>query len=222
MRGTMVRSTRSQKVVRPTVGKPRRVRGERTPAHLGKLAETKKEAAYCFYMQGYAATDVRTIADRVGLQVSTLYNYISEKEELLYLIMRDGIVEIAAGLDAVIAGLTHPRDRLRAAVRSHVLYHAYRQFRAWVGHMEVRSLAGTYVQEILGKRQDYEGRWIAILQDGIRAGVFGDTDPRLAMDGILAIGQNVSRWYKPEGQYDAEQIADIMADLVLDGVLRWS
>jgi|HubBroStandDraft_3_1064219.scaffolds.fasta_scaffold00225_5 AcrR family transcriptional regulator len=219
MRVTMVRSARSQKVTEPSVGKPRRVRGERTPAHLDKLAEIKREAARCFYIQGYAATDVRTIADRVGLQVSTLYNYISGKEELLYLIMKDGIVEIAAALDAAIAGLTDPCDRLRAAVRSHVLHHAHRQFRAWVGHVEVRSLTGDYLEEIIGRRQEYEHRWIAILQDGIQAGVFGDTDPRLTMYGILAIGQSLARWYKPDGQYDAEQIADAMADLVLSGVV---
>jgi len=42
------------------------------------------------------------------------------------------------------------------------------------------------------------------------------------MYGILAIGQSVSRWYKADGQYDAEKISDDMADLVLDGVLTTS
>lgn len=204
---------------RPSIGRPRRIRGQRTPAHLDKLAEIKNEAASCFYAHGYAATDVRTIADRVGLQVSTLYNYISGKEELLYLIMRDGMIEIAASLDAATAGLSDPRDWLRAAVRSHVLHHAHRQFLAWVGHVEVRSLTGDYLEEILARRRAYEERWTAILEDGIRAGVFDHADPRLTMYGILAIGQSVSRWYKPDGQYDAEKVADTLADLALGGVL---
>ncbi len=133
--------------------------------------------------------------------------------------MHDGMVDIAASLDAAIDGLTDPRDRLRAAARSHVLHHAHRQFRAWVGHVEVRSLTGPHLEEILGQRREYERRWIAILEDGIKAGVFSPADPRLTMYGILAIGQSVSRWYKPDGQYDAEKIADAMADLVLDGVV---
>ncbi len=203
----------------PSIGKPRRVRGQRTPAHLDKLAEIKNEAARCFYAHGYAATDVRTIADHVGLQVSTLYNYISGKEELLYLIMRDGMIEIAASLEAAAGGLTDPAERLRAAVRSHVLHHAHRQFLAWVGHVEVRALTGDYLTEILARRREYEQRWIAILQDGIAAGVFSRADPRLTMYGMLAIGQGVSRWYRPDGPHDAEEIADTMADLVLDGVL---
>jgi AcrR family transcriptional regulator len=203
----------------PTVGKPRRIRGKRTPAHLDKLAEIKKEAARCFYELGYAATDVRTIADAVGLQVSTLYNYISGKEELLYLIMKDGMTEIAAGLDAAIADLTDPRDRLQAAVRSHVLHHAHRQFRAWVGHVEVRSLTGEYLAEIVRKRREYEVRWIEILNDGIKAGIFADADPQLTMYGILSIGQSVSRWYKPGGKFSAEKVADAMAGMVLSGVL---
>jgi AcrR family transcriptional regulator len=212
-------SDQSRKVSEATIGKPRRIRGKPTPAHLDKLAEIKREAARCFYEQGYAATDVRTIADAVGLQVSTLYNYISGKEELLYLIMKDGIVEIAAGLDEATAGLTDPVERLRAAVRHHVLHHAQRQFRAWVGHVELRALTGDYLAEIVGQRREYERRWIAIVDDGVRAGVFATLDPRLTMYGVLAIGQNVSRWYKPGGEYDPEQIADAMADLVLAGML---
>ena len=203
----------------PATGTPRRIRGKPTPAHLDRLEEIKKEAARCFYLQGYAATDVRRIAEAVDLQVSTLYNYISGKEELLYLIMKDGITEIAAGLDEAIDGLTDPHDRLRAAVRSHVLHHAHRRYRAWTSHVEVRSLTGDYLAEILSKRREYERRWIEILQDGMSSGVFTPADPRLTMYGILAIGQSVSRWYKPGGGYDAEGIADAMADFVLTGVL---
>jgi len=214
-----VSADQSRTVPDPAVGKPRRIRGKPTPAHLDKLAEIKREAARCFYTLGYAATDVRTIADAVGLQVSTLYNYISGKEELLYLIMKDGITEIALGFDAEIAGLTDHRERLRAAVRFHVLHHAHRQFRAWVGHAEVRALTGKYLEEIVSERREYERRWIEVIEDGMRAGVFTDADPRLTMYGILAIGQNVARWYKPGGGYEAEEIADAMANMVLGGVL---
>jgi TetR/AcrR family transcriptional regulator, cholesterol catabolism regulator len=206
-------------VTEPSIGKPRRIRGERTPAHLDKLAEIKTEAARCFYAHGYAATDVRTIADQVGLQVSTLYNYISGKEELLYLIMRDGMTEIEASFEQAVNGLSDPRARLRAAMRSHVLHHAHRQFLAWVGHVEVRALTGGYLEDILGRRRDYERRWITIVEDGVGAGLFRPADPRLTVYGMLSLGQGVSRWYQPDGQFDAEKIADAMADLVLDGVL---
>ncbi|MGI8447617.1 MAG: TetR/AcrR family transcriptional regulator, partial [Streptosporangiaceae bacterium] len=150
----------------PAVGTPRRIRGKPTPAHRDKLEEIKKEAARCFYTLGYAATDVRRIADAVGLQVSTLYNYISGKEELLYLIMRDGITEIAAAFDEAIDGLTDPHERLRAAVRSHVLHHAHRQYRAWTPHVAVRSLTGEYLEEILRERREYKLPWTRILERG--------------------------------------------------------
>ncbi|MGI8449980.1 MAG: hypothetical protein ACR2MP_22930, partial [Streptosporangiaceae bacterium] len=84
---------------------------------------------------------------------------------------------------------------------------------------EVRSLTGDYLEEILSKRREYELRWIGILEDGMRGGVFAEADPRLTMYAILSIGQSVSRWYKPSGKHDAEGIADSMADFVLDGVL---
>lgn len=213
-------SPQSSQISAPTVGTPRRMRGKPTEAHLDKLADIKRAAARCFYAQGYAGTDVRTIAEAVKLQVSTLYNYISGKEELLYLIMKDGMAEIISGLDDATAGLADPTERMRAAVRHHVLHHAHRQYRAWVGHVELRALTGDYRADIDRQRREYERRWIALLDDGMRAGVFTPADPRLLMYGVLAIGQNVARWYRPGGPYDPDQIADSMANMVLDGLME--
>jgi AcrR family transcriptional regulator len=195
------------------------MRGEPTDAHRDKLEEIKRQAARHFYSYGYAATDVRRIADAVEMHASTLYNYISGKEELLYLIMKDGMVEISAGLDRAVAGLSDPRERLRAAIVSHVLHHAHRQHLAWTSHVEVRSLTGAYLEEILAMRRGYERRWMDILREGARAGLFVDAEPRLAIFGILAMGQSVSRWYQPSGRYSPEEIAGSMADLALAGIL---
>jgi TetR/AcrR family transcriptional regulator, cholesterol catabolism regulator len=191
-----------------------------TAAHRDKLEEIKRHAARHFYGDGYAATDLRGIAYAAQMHVSTLYNYISGKEELLYLIMKDGMLEISAGLDQAVAGRTDAADRLRAAIESHVLHHTHRQHLAWISHVEVRALTGAYLEEILALRRGYEQRWMAILQDGAKAGLFVDADPRLIMVGILAMGQSVARWYRPDRPYAPEYVARSMADLALLGVLR--
>jgi AcrR family transcriptional regulator len=197
----------------------RQRRGARTEAHLEKLAVIKDQAARHFYSSGYAATDLRRIAAAVGMHVASLYNYISGKEELLYLIMKDGMTEIRSGLDLAMAKSDDPVERLRAAIESHVVHHARRRYLAWTSHVEVRSLKGARLREILRLRSDYEACWMELLEDGRAAGVFAFGDPKLTMYGILAIGQSVSRWYSPSGRKSAEDIAADMANQVLAGVL---
>lgn len=190
-----------------------------TDAHREKLAFIKQQAAEAFYSAGYAATDLRRIAAAVGIHVASLYNYISGKEELLYLIMKDGMAEIRAGMDEALARSSDPVEQLRAAIESHVVHHARRRHLAWTSHVEVRSLTGDWFEEILRLRHEYEQCWLKLLRAGRKAGVLTFDDPKLTMYGILAIGQSVSRWYSPSGRRSAEDLAAIMANQVLRGLI---
>jgi AcrR family transcriptional regulator len=204
----------------------RRPRGSLTEAHRKRLEEIKRVAASCFYRNGYAGTDIRSIANELDLHVSSLYNYIDGKEELLYLILRDGLTQIRDSFIRAVETSADPTERLRAALRSHILHHASRRHMAWTGHVEVHSLTGGYSEEIRGLRKDYEGRWISLLSQGIEVGIVVDRDPRLTMLTLLAIGQAMSRWFHPElDQRDtelrmtSEQLADEMTSIALNGVL---
>lgn len=197
----------------------RRPRGPLTQSHVTKLERIKEVAAQFFYDEGYAATDLRGIADALDMHVSTLYNYIPGKEGLLFLIMQDGMTEIADGLKRATASADDPADKLRAALRAHVLHHAQRRYLAWTSHVELRSLTGEYLQDISKRRHAYEQAWMRLLHKGMSTGAFAKADPKLTMYGLLAVGQSVARWYQPDGRFTAEQLADALADNALRGVL---
>ncbi|HET6187958.1 MAG TPA: TetR/AcrR family transcriptional regulator [Trebonia sp.] len=203
----------------PSPSGSRRPRGPLTDAHIEKLEEIKRESAILFYEKGYAATDVRQIADALHMHVSSLYNYISGKEELLYLLMKDGLVDISAGLDAALEVSDDPAEQLRAAVQAHVLHHAHRRHRAWTGHVEVRALTGEYLDEIKHMRRDYENRWIGLLKRGMEEGKFKRSDPQITAYSLMAIGQALSRWYEPQRRMSAEEIAAQVAEIAMTGVL---
>jgi AcrR family transcriptional regulator len=191
-----------------------------TEAHSRKLGQLKEVAAEHFFLRGYAATDLRGIADEVGLHVSTLYNYVSGKEELLYLIMRDGMAEISRGLDEALGREADRLGRLRAAIESHILHHARRQHLAWTSHVEVRALGDPYRAEILQLRRQYESRWVALVREAIETGDLQDADARIVVYGILAMGQGVSRWYTPSGRVDASKVAETFADMAMHGLVN--
>ena len=192
---------------------------QRTQAHLERLKGIKEAATGLFYAEGYAATDLRSIADATNMHVSSLYNYISSKEELLYLILKDGLSEITLGFDTAVASAGDPAEQLRAALQAHIAHHARRRHRAWTSHVEVRALTGERLASILEMRDSYQAKWVGLLEQGIREGKFACPDPRLAVLYLLSAGQTVSRWYRPDGRVPADELAASMADIALQGVL---
>jgi TetR/AcrR family transcriptional regulator, cholesterol catabolism regulator len=192
---------------------------QRTRANLERLESIKEAATRLFYEQGYAATDLRSIADATTMHVSSLYNYITGKEELLYLILKDGLSEITQSFDTAVASADGPVEQLRAALRAHIEHHARRRHRAWTNHVEVRALTGERLESILKMRDEYESKWVGLVEQGIRDGKFACPDPKLTVLYLLSPGLSVSRWYKPEGRVAADELAASMAEIALGGIL---
>jgi TetR/AcrR family transcriptional regulator, cholesterol catabolism regulator len=190
-----------------------------TAAHQERLRQIKEVSASLFWERGYAATDLRQIASLLDMHVSTLYNYIDGKQRLLYEIMLDGMNDIAASMDEALRCHVGTEAQLRAALEAHIIHHAKRRSRAWAGHVEVRSLTGVYLRTIRRMRQEYEERWIALLKQGMREGLFAEADPKLVAYSLLAIGPSVSRWFDPAGERSAESLAKMLATIALDGIL---
>ncbi|HSX79322.1 MAG TPA: helix-turn-helix domain-containing protein, partial [Candidatus Saccharimonadia bacterium] len=59
-------------------------------------------AAKVFKEKGYHAATTRDIAAEVGIQQATLYYYISSKEELLYLVVREPIVRLYDQVEEIV------------------------------------------------------------------------------------------------------------------------
>ena len=213
----------SQEEIRTTSASrpPRRRRPRRalTAAHREKLEAIKAAAAEQFYWSGYAGTDLRTIADETDMHVASLYNYISGKENLLFLIMQDGLAEINNSLDRALEGTADPLERLRVGLQSHILHHAHRRHLGAVSHAEVRSLTGDLRAKMAQLRRQYERRWDRMVIEGMEAGVIAPAEPRVIVYGLLAVGQSVSRWYDPNGKVSAAELAEELADMLLFGLI---
>ena len=59
-----------------------------------------------------------------------------------------------------------------------------------------------------------------IIEGGIRAGEFGDTDPKITAFAVIGMSNWTAWWYAPNGRSTPDEIARCMTDLVLGGVLR--
>ena len=85
-----------------------------------RLPQLLDEAAHAFAQRGYAAASVRDIVGPVGMLPGSLYCHFPTKEALLAAVYREGVERIGAAVDAAVAPLDEPWQRLEAACVAHL------------------------------------------------------------------------------------------------------
>ncbi|MBZ0129644.1 MAG: TetR/AcrR family transcriptional regulator [Rhodobacteraceae bacterium] len=177
----------------------------------------REAALSLFAQQGYAAVSMRQIARAVGVQAGALYLYTSDKQSLLFDLMRDHMDGLLAASAAEPKAAT-PLDRLQQFTRFHILYHLERPDAVFVSYMELRNLNPENFAAIEGLRRQYEQTLEAILKDGLAEGVFRLPDTKLATLALIAMLTGVNTWYRQGGRLGPDKIASIYWDMVRKAV----
>ncbi|MET0910204.1 MAG: TetR/AcrR family transcriptional regulator [Ilumatobacteraceae bacterium] len=189
------------------------------PATKPSTAELIRSSAIdLFFEHGYEATSLRAIAGEVGIQVGSLYNHLSSKESLLYSIMSTIMEDLLREFDARLAVVTDSVERLRAAIEVHVFFHTARAREVFIGNSELRSLTAAHRRKVVKLRDQYEERFVDIIERGVADGSFQAPDAKLTAWAILAVGTSTSTWFRPDGRLQLEEIAARYTDLVLNGL----
>jgi AcrR family transcriptional regulator len=168
-----------------------------------------------FFKHGYEAATLRDVADRVGLKVASLYNYIPSKQELLFDIMYRVMEDLRSDVDQAVAEYTDPVDRLRAAVGRHVVFHASRTKEVFIGNSELRSLSPKNRSRVIHQRDGYEALFRDIVQKGGDAGVFRVDDVKVATFALLAMCTGPNTWFSPRGRLSVAELSQLYTDLAL-------
>jgi TetR/AcrR family transcriptional regulator, cholesterol catabolism regulator len=164
-------------------------------------------AVELFHRQGYNATSLRQIADDVGLQVGSLYNHMSSKEQLLFDIMRDVMEELIEHTEEEMASVGDDSlDRVLAFLRASIHFHATRQKQTFIGNSELRGLSPEHRAGIVELRDRYETMLRETLQAAQDDGAIEVSDVQLATFAALALCTSVATWYRPNGRLSLEDL----------------
>jgi AcrR family transcriptional regulator len=186
--------------------------GEVAPDAARRLLLAAVEA---FAERGFHATTTRDIASRAGMSPAALYIHYRTKEELLYQISRVGHERSVRILTEAGNSAVAPADRLAAAVRAFVRWHAERHTTARVVQYELSALAEEHYAEIVALRRRSEEILRGILEDGVAAGDFTVPDIRGTALAVLSLCIDVARWFRSGGTRTPEEIGELYAGLVL-------
>lgn len=186
--------------------------------------KTRREQIYevassLFSERGYHATSMRDLAGQLGMQGGSLYAHISGKEELLVEIVNQAARQFDAALLPLMDADLNPEDKLREAMRRHLIVVADNLDSATVFFHEWKHLAPESYQKVTDWRDTIDRFYRELVQEGVHKGAFrADLDVKMTAYLILSAVNWTYTWYHAGGSLDAGAIADQYAQMLLAGL----
>ena len=171
-----------------------------------------RAAITLFAERGFHGAGIRDIAAAAGLTTSTLYHYMSNKDDLLVEIMLATITPLRDASARIVDEIEDPATSLAAIVEMHVWAHASDPMVMLVADTELRALSGERLNKVMKVRDDYEGVWRSVIRAGVKQKVFEASQPELAVRALLQMTTGVSHWFSPSGKLRLEQLCHEYAD----------
>ena len=181
--------------------------------------EILEAAARIISQKGYHAASMQDIARAVNLQKASLYHHVSSKQEILLLLLNQGLDLLTERLEAVVVQPISPEEKLRQAMSTYLQTLAEYESLSAVLLLEHRSLEPELHDLHIPRRDRFERIWRDLIQDGMDEGVFACASPSIAARAVLGVMNWTITWYRYDGPLSAGEIAAEFADLFSQGLL---
>ena len=174
-------------------------------------------AVAAFIESGYDATSIGMIATRLGLSKAAVYHHYPAKEEMLGAALDQAL----GGLEGVLleeGALTgSAEERLAFVLRGAVDILASRL--PYVTLL-LRVRGNTELErEALRRRREFDRSVTALVVAARDEGsVRADIDPRVVTRLLFGMINSIVEWYRPEGTESADQLADDVLAVALEGL----
>ena len=189
-----------------------------TKTKVNRKQQIIEKATQLFQKQGYAATSMRDLAGYIGIEAASLYSHIKSKEEILQTICFQMANDFFKSLEKIELEKLSADEKLRKAVISHVEVLTKDSAASAVFFSEWRHLSESYLNDFLTMRNNYENKFVQILLDGHKEGIFKKMDAKFTVLALLSSINWMPSWYKPEGQLSPEEIAENVTDVFINGL----
>ena len=179
-------------------------------------------ASKLFIEKGYFKTNMRDISRAAGTPLGSLYDYITKKEDILYLVFdvfhsmcrrrmeESGVFEI-----------DDPVEQLKSALKKMLELGDEHRDMVILMYRESKSLPKEFLREILEREKGVVGNFEKILRRGVRKGVFQVKTPSLAANMIVfLLSVEPLRGWNFSKRHNIKQVHEYVVDFILARVLR--
>ncbi|CAO3428203.1 TetR/AcrR family transcriptional regulator [Azospirillum doebereinerae] len=188
-------------------------RGEREEKRIAVL----RTAAQAFNDMGYHATSLDDIARRLNVTKPTIYYYVKNKEEILFECVRIGLEMLDTASTDVIGHGGSAHDELVAVMTTYVGI-VTMDFGMCVIRVGEEPLTEESRRTLRALKRRINLKFRDLIERGVAEGSIAPCDSKIAAFTLSGALSWVARWYRPDGELDAAEIARQSIALLLNGL----
>jgi AcrR family transcriptional regulator len=198
------------------------------PVKNGKTSQQRREqkqreichgALQIFRKKGFHATSMREIAAASGVGLGNLYNYINKKEDILFLIHQDILAQIYNRFDRNLKNHQNPIDQIINIIREEFNLVLQIKEEMLFVYTETKSLEKEDLHKILGREAEFVAAFQALIERGVREGVFLCEKPALYANLIVfTMSIMIMRSWNILPHYSANEVLNEVMRFVLLGL----
>ena len=178
------------------------------------------KARRLFWKKGYNATSMRDIALAYGCKPANIYNFFTNKEEILYEVLLEEMEQIIDPIKHLEEDdSTNPIEQLRLVIESHVkITLSYRRSARLLFDVALGSLSVSNRKKIIDLRDTYDRIIRKVIRRGKDMGNFSEMDEKLAGFIIASMITRTRIWFHPEKGASVSEVADFIFEFALNGL----
>jgi len=205
-----------------------------TDAAKASRDQILQAAAELFMEFGYAATSIDAVAERLGATKGRIYHHYRSKADLYFDVQVAAMVRLTEAIEPIARRPGGAVERLSAMALRHaqILLTELPMQKVAVQGLERQLLASTLashspaskrLRAVVKMRDDYEGLFAEVIDQGIREGLLIDLPPRLATKPFFGVLNWATVWYSPRRLQSPEaidELAQLLAACAVRGLLK--
>ncbi len=173
-------------------------------------------AGRLFWQKGYLATSIDDIAKSAKMNKASLYYYFKNKADVLHELASATMQALIDQALPILNSNVRPEEKLEAFIVKHLTFGLVHLGLSGIGQMERRNLPPKMLQGYIRMRDEYEGIFRKILEEGIQEEKFQCRDVKLASLFILGFLNSTVQWFDKTGRLSPEEIASEAVAFVSD------
>jgi TetR/AcrR family transcriptional regulator, cholesterol catabolism regulator len=182
-----------------------------------KMLETARKL---FWEKGYQAASMRDIGISYGCRPANIYNFFSDKEEILFEVLREE-------MEQIIDPIKHmeeeedasPVEQLRFIIESHLrVTLSYRRSAKLLFDVALDSLSPEKRKKIIDLRDTYDRIIRKVIRRAIDSGFLPEVDVKLAGFMIASMITRTRIWFHPKKEKSVGDLANFIFEFAFNGL----
>ncbi len=190
---------------------------EKSGFQKAKMLETARRL---FWEKGYQAASMRDIGISYGCRPANIYNFFSDKEEILFEVLREEMEQIIHPIKHLEEDDgSNPVEQLRFIIESHLkVTLSYRRSAKLLFDVALDSLSPEKRKRIIDFRDTYDRIIRKVIRRGIDAGYLPNVDVKLAGFMIASMITRTRIWFHPKKDISVSELADFIFKFAFNGL----